>query len=174
MPKKKKATQKSKKWMRMVQSELTEASKQTVWDYANKTGVDPDTLMPAEVWSNDRYQATVRYLQDDRDGLCQVCIHSHTRSTNRPWRHFQQIKNDLFGDEREAMELYPAESRLVDTANEFHLWVWKKDSLIPVGFNTGRDVQYDPAPVPGTKARQAPKLEVVDQEPRSEGSLDVK
>src|SRR4051794_36621188 len=34
----------------------------------------------------------------------------------RDWRHFQNIKNDILGKECEAIELYPAESRLVDTS----------------------------------------------------------
>ena len=39
------------------------------------------------------------------------------------WRHFQQIKNELVGPEFEAVELFPAESRLVDAGNQYHLWV---------------------------------------------------
>jgi hypothetical protein len=39
------------------------------------------------------------------------------------WREFQQIKNELVGPEYEAVELFPAESRLVDTSNTYHLWV---------------------------------------------------
>lgn len=49
-----------------------------------------------------------------------------TRLDGQPcknWRHFQQIKNELVGPEFEAVELYPAESRLVDMDNEYHLWV---------------------------------------------------
>jgi hypothetical protein len=38
------------------------------------------------------------------------------------WRDLQRIKNELVGPECEAVELYPAESRLVDTANQYHLW----------------------------------------------------
>lgn len=48
------------------------------------------------------------------------------RRDRRPihdWRHLQRIKNALVGDEHEAVELYPAESRMVDEANQFHLWV---------------------------------------------------
>jgi hypothetical protein len=39
------------------------------------------------------------------------------------WRDLQEIKNDLIGPENEGIEIYPAESRKVDTANQFHLWV---------------------------------------------------
>ena len=49
-----------------------------------------------------------------------------TRRDSQPclnWRDFQQIKNELVGTEFEGVELFPAESRLVDTANQYHLWV---------------------------------------------------
>ncbi len=55
------------------------------------------------------------------------------RSTRRDWRHFQKIKNELLGPEEEAVELYPAESRLVDLSNEYSLWSikgWKW----PIGY----------------------------------------
>jgi hypothetical protein len=49
-----------------------------------------------------------------------------TRLDGQPcknWRHFQLIKNEIVGPEFEAVELFPAESRLVDMDNEYHLWV---------------------------------------------------
>jgi hypothetical protein len=48
------------------------------------------------------------------------------RAAVRDWRHFQAIKNEVAGPEREAIELYPPESMLVDAANEYHLWVLPK------------------------------------------------
>lgn len=48
------------------------------------------------------------------------------RKAQRDWRHFQRIKNEIFGPEAEAIELYPAESRLVDEANQYHLYVITK------------------------------------------------
>lgn len=50
------------------------------------------------------------------------------------WREFQQIKNDLCGKDREAVEIYPTEDRLVDEQNMFHLWVLPKGSQFPFGF----------------------------------------
>ena len=163
MGKKRKAPTKAKAWMRMQAAELADNN---IYEKIKDKFLDD---MPDEVWMNDRYQATIRYLNKDlgRDGICQMCIHSHTRATNRPWRHFQQIKNDVFGDEREALELYPAESRVVDTANEYHLWVWTKDSQIPVGFQE-RNVRYDigdddpevDAHLKNSRAKQAPKMQI--------------
>ncbi len=35
------------------------------------------------------------------------------------WRHVQLIKNQIVGDEFEMVQLFPAESRLMDTANQY-------------------------------------------------------
>jgi len=71
----------------------------------------------------------------------------------KDWRHFQQIKNEICGPEREGFEVYPAESRLVDTSNKWHLWVLLLGTTLPVGWNE-RDVQYEEhRSVPGMRQR---------------------
>jgi len=55
------------------------------------------------------------------------------------WRHFQRIKNELCGTDREGFEMYPAESRLVDTSNQYHLFVMPKGVDMPFGYEY-RDV----------------------------------
>jgi hypothetical protein len=61
----------------------------------------------------------------------------------RDWRHFQEIKNMIVGPEHEGVELFPAESRLTDTANQYHLWVLRSPTLrFPFGFET-RVLQND-------------------------------
>lgn len=117
-----------------------------------------------ETWANDRYRVAVKYLTEDqlpgfdgvphgtRDGWVHLSIHSRNRRPVADWRHFQQIKNDIMGPDREAVELYPDEKRLVDTANEYHLWVLPSGSWLPVGF-TERMVS---SAQPGGKGRQRP------------------
>ena len=41
------------------------------------------------------------------------------------WRDLQRIKNELVGPENEGVEIYPAESRVVDEAHQYNLWVFK-------------------------------------------------
>lgn len=74
----------------------------------------------AEVWTNNQYNVLVRRHS--------VYTHLSIRRCDggaifRDWRHFQEIKNQIVGTENEAVELYPAESRLVDTSNSYHLFV---------------------------------------------------
>lgn len=64
-----------------------------------------------------------------------LSIRRNDRGTARDWRHFQRIKNEIIGPEHEAVELYPAESRLTDTSNQYHLWVLQDPKMrFPFGF----------------------------------------
>jgi hypothetical protein len=68
------------------------------------------------------------------------------------WRILQEIKNALVGEECEAIEIFPAESRLVDTANQYWLWCFTDPEIrVPVGF-TVRAVA-DTTIMEGTKQR---------------------
>lgn len=51
------------------------------------------------------------------------------------WREMQRVKNEILGPEWEGMELYPAESRVVDTANQYHLWCLP--FTLPFGWHSG-------------------------------------
>lgn len=55
------------------------------------------------------------------------------------WRDLQEIKNQLCGPDIEAIELYPAEERKVDSANQFHLFAFmragkRRAPKLPVGW----------------------------------------
>jgi hypothetical protein len=95
-----------------------------------------------QAFTNDLYFIRV----ERRDAFFQVNIQRHDGQPCREWRHLQQIKNELFGPKHEAVELYPAEDRLVDISNEYHLWVHADPSYrFPIGFQNGRRVQDQPA-----------------------------
>jgi hypothetical protein len=71
------------------------------------------------------------------DGSMHLSFKRRDRAAVRDWRHFQAIKNEVAGPEREALELFPAESNLVDAANEYHLWVLPEDLCSPLGMEGG-------------------------------------
>jgi hypothetical protein len=96
-----------------------------------------------EIWMNDIYQVQKR----DSGDFWYLSIKRLDKEPIHDWRHLQQIKNEIVGPENEGLELYPAESRLVDTANQYHMWVLKEEGLrVPVGFNDGRHVTEKEAP----------------------------
>lgn len=89
----------------------------------------------AEVWMNDTYQVA-KYPENE--GTIHLSIKRIDREPVTDWRDKQAIKNQLVGKEHEAVELYPAESRVVDTANQYHLWVSADPNYrIPLGWGTG-------------------------------------
>lgn len=96
---------------------------------------------PDAVWMNNLYQACVRALEPI-DGWPPVLHLSIKRRDREPidrdhWRVLQRIKNALVGPEHEAVELFPAESRLVDTSNQYHLWVLgDREARFPFGWYT--------------------------------------
>jgi hypothetical protein len=51
------------------------------------------------------------------------------------WTDLQRIKTEIVGAEAEGMELYPAESRVVNQAHVYHLWV-VTGVRIPIGPRT--------------------------------------
>jgi len=74
-------------------------------------------------------------------------IHASVRRLDgRPcsnWSHLQQIKNELIGPEHEAVELFPAESRPINTSNEFHRWAHPSPAYrFPFGFAANRCVTH--------------------------------
>lgn len=65
-----------------------------------------------------------------------LSIRRNDRKAMQDWRHLQAIKNALTGPEREAVQLYPAESRMVDESNQIHLWVLPEGAVLPFGYGT--------------------------------------
>jgi hypothetical protein len=48
------------------------------------------------------------------------------------WRTLQDAKNQAVGAERGAIQVFPPESEVTDTANLYHLWVWRPPYRCPL------------------------------------------
>lgn len=119
-----------------------------------------DQRIPTEVWANDIYEV---FKTPQDEGIFHLSIKRFDRAAVHNWRHLQQIKNEVCGNEFEAMELYPRESRLADNANQYHLWVAPEGADIPVGFPTGmvliREDEVDMWNRSDHRGRQEPRQE---------------
>lgn len=95
-----------------------------------------------EVWKNSRYTVIVKKEAHPSDPemprRLYLSIKRNDKEVIRDWRDLQRIKNELLGPEQEMVELFPAESRLVDTANQYHLWGLEGVPFAVFGFNDGR------------------------------------
>jgi hypothetical protein len=101
-----------------------------------------EEVMKEEVWVNDIYQVNVRRNIHVPGIPCAIVHLSIKRRDKKPvtdWRHKQFIKNQLVGSQCEGLELYPAEERMVDTANQYHVWVFADPAVhLPFGWHEGR------------------------------------
>ena len=89
------------------------------------------------VFKNSRYHVNMNVVLCESVPGEKVTWLSIKRLDRRPlhdWRDLQRIKNELCGPECEAVELYPSEARLVDTSNQYHLWVIKEGFQFPFGY----------------------------------------
>jgi hypothetical protein len=94
-----------------------------------------------EVYRNNLYLVVI----ESTSPLIHLCIRRHDGRPCPDWNHMQQIKTELIGPEHEAVELFPAESRLINTTNEYHLWVHPKSGFrFPFGFSWNRFVTEKP------------------------------
>jgi len=91
-----------------------------------------DELDAAEMWMNNLYVVVV--TRRENGNVSELSIRRDDRKAAHDWRHFQMIKNEIAGPETEAFEIYPAESRLMDTANQYYLWVLEPGQQIPAGY----------------------------------------
>ena len=97
----------------------------------------PDILFINELYVVSVFKNESHGLGPDAE-VWHLSIRRQDREAIHDWRHFQQIKNEICGTEREGLELYPAESRVLDAANQYHLYVIMNDGVqVPVGYGSG-------------------------------------
>lgn len=121
-------------WTPFVPGTIPDPSQEEIDRLARDTGAsvaqvssEIARLRRSEVWLNSRYQVAIR-RPPAPEGEMRIITVSIKRLDKRPvgperFRDFQRIKNELIGEEYEAVEIYPAEDRLVDTSNQYWLWV---------------------------------------------------
>jgi len=93
---------------------------------------------PDEIWYNDIYDVTVRKHLPDKlchsaEGIIMLGISSFDGTARHDFRDMMAIKNQLCGSECEALELYPAESRLLDPSNYYSLWCFPGIKRLKIG-----------------------------------------
>ena len=87
----------------------------------------------AHFWQNNMYACAV-YDDDDDIGHCTIQRLDCTPA--RDWRHLQAIKNQLYGEDRQAIEIYPPQNDVLDVANTTHLWVLPKGKELDIGLES--------------------------------------
>ena len=73
-----------------------------------------------------------------------LSIKRRDKDAMRDWRHLQRIKDEVCGPCREGMEMFPSDRRLVDTSNQYHLWVLAEGVEFPFGYEGWAVVKVRP------------------------------
>jgi hypothetical protein len=113
--------------------------------FENATKIFPlsqeDRDKGTQVWQNSKYVVFIDYDGIPKEGqawsmLVHLSIKRHDKSHEaHDWRDMQRIKNELIGPECEGFEMFPAESRVIDTSNQYHMYVFPESKMrIPVGY----------------------------------------
>lgn len=134
---------------------VTEAWKERPWTPFQQTGQMRDGHPVDELEENETYWANNHYLvhraeylyADDHPragkvGMVHLSMRTRENDARHDWREMQRVKTELCGEDWEAIELYPATERTVDTANQFHLWCYPPgttmhEAVSTIGFTHG-------------------------------------
>lgn len=93
--------------------------------------------------SDDGYSVGSRQIRTKWGVVEHVTIQKMNGGGDVPWSVKQAIKDELFGDRRVAIEVFPSKKHLVDVMDIYHLWVLPKDFEMPFGIHPTRDVQCE-------------------------------
>jgi len=95
---------------------------------------------PHRIMKNNLYQVSIFDAtitpKSDWPPMWHLSIKRLDRKAFHDWRDMQLIKNHIISPDNEGVELFPMERRLVDSANQYHLFVLK-EKLVPFPFGFG-------------------------------------
>lgn len=129
------------KWTELTKNKkmLKDYSKLMVDINSKKPDGEEPLPTPIAIWINSRYIVQEYDVSEEYNmPITHLSIkNNHNNHLAHDWRDLQRIKNEICGEEKEAVEVYPAMSRMVDTSNQFHLWVFMDKAPITLGWEKG-------------------------------------
>ncbi|MFA4971545.1 MAG: hypothetical protein WC683_02950 [bacterium] len=85
------------------------------------------------VFKNNVYVVQIVYHVTEWGTVERLMIRRNDEAPVRSWQELQRVKNEIVGEDRVAIEVFPAQAELVDHANLYHLWVLPKGFTLPFG-----------------------------------------
>lgn len=90
--------------------------------------------------SDDGFSVSSRLLSTEWGKVEHVSIQKRGKMTHNgekdiPWKIKQEIKDELFGKKRLAIEVFPTADRMIDQCDVYHLWVFEKGFRLPFGIH---------------------------------------
>ena len=103
-----------------------------------------DVQMDRQWESDDGYSVSSRLLSTEWGKVEHLSITRHldgdagitfNGESDIPWKVKMEIKNELCGEKRPAIEVFPEQKRCIDTCDVYHLWVFEKGFEFPFGIH---------------------------------------
>lgn len=112
------------------------SSEWTPWIEASEEDLQNTTLKLQTAYKNSHYVVMVckPILFEGMGEVTRIMIRDNLARPHHSWLDFQRIKNELFGEEFTAYEVYPPASNTVNDFNIYHLWVMPKGYKSPLDF----------------------------------------
>lgn len=92
----------------------------------------PGTGFPDRVFQNNIFIVQVFFTETEWGLMERAMIRRNDTAPVHNWGVIQRVKNEVFGEERTAVEVYPRHSKLIDVANIYWLWVFPYGYDCPV------------------------------------------
>ena len=90
-----------------------------------------------EVYVNKTHTVLIHFsnksLKNPMDGWVTLSIKRNDRRAECDWRILQRIKNEIVGENREGVQLFPSMERILDTANQYFIYIAPKGYVIGLG-----------------------------------------
>ena len=84
-----------------------------------------------DCYLNNRYSVQISDQETSWGTVVHLWICRHDATQPRAWMDLQRIKNELIGEDRIAVEVFPAENNFKNSANMAHLWVLPEGMNLP-------------------------------------------
>ncbi len=113
------------------------------WNECSTDGLGGiDGVKPVKCYVNNRFEVWVYVTSfvGDVEGKQAPMAHLSIKRRDKlgidfnHWRILQRIKDEIIGEECEGIELFPREDRLMDSANQYHIWCLPPGHIWPVGY----------------------------------------
>ena len=143
-----------------------------IGEICNGGAVDPEpgalhrlSPFPLRLWANSRYAVTSAELPN---GITHLSIKRRRKSHVHDWRELLRVKNELTDPDREALEIYPGMWRVVDTVNQYHLYVLPAGVVLNLGFLHGHVEDEAPDRFEENAPRQRPLPDWMERTPEGQ------
>jgi hypothetical protein len=122
---------------RSVQSTARKLARKPFGPWEERDASHFSTWRPAgpkwrpECYVNNRYSVQFSDHETSWGPVLHLWIRRHDDQMPRSWADLQRIKNELVGEQRVAVEVFPEADCLHDSANMAHLWILPEGFILP-------------------------------------------